>query len=95
MAETIGNGMITNMKDKDKLWIVAYICVKGVPKATAYQRLAEFRNYYIFDGSVNMIIVPIEESTRIEFYNLEKAEPATIEQLNNLIENGKLTKNFA
>ena len=73
------------LKDKDKLWIVAYICVKGVPKATAYQRLAEFRNYYKFDGSVNMIIVPIEEPTRIEFYNLEKAEPMTIEKLKELM----------
>lgn len=83
------------MKDKDKLWIVAYICVKGIPKVTAYQRLAEFRNHYKFDESVNMIVMPVEEPTHIEFYNIEKAEPATIEQLNNLIENGKLTKDFA
>ena len=73
------------MLDKDKLWIVAYICVKGVPKATAYQRLAEFRNYYKFDGSVNMIIVPVEEPTRIEFYNLEKAEPTSIKKLKELM----------
>lgn len=73
------------MLDKDKLWIVAYICVKGVPKATAYQRLAEFRNYYKFDGSVNMIIVPVDEPTRIEFYNLEKAEPTSIEKLKELM----------
>lgn len=73
------------MLDKDKLWIVAYICVKGVPKATAYQRLAEFRNYYKFDGSVNMIIVPVEEPTRIEFYNIEKAEPTSIEKLKELM----------
>lgn len=83
------------MKDKDKLWIVAYIGVKGLSRAIAYQRLAEFRNHYKFDDSVNMIIVPVEEPTRIEFYNLEKADPTTIEQLNNLIENGKLTKDFA
>ena len=73
------------MLDKDKIWIVAYICVKGVPKATAYQRLAEFRNYYKFDESVNMIIVPVEEPTRIELYNLEKAEPMTIEKLKELM----------
>jgi hypothetical protein len=77
------------MLDKDKLWIVAYICVKGVPKAIAYQRLAEFRNYYKFDGSVNMIIVPVDEPTRIEFYNLEKAEPMTIEKLEELINYNK------
>lgn len=83
------------MKDKDKLWIVAYVSVKGMNRVTAYQRLAEFRNHYKFDDSVNMIIVPVEEPTRIEFYNLEKAEPTTIEQLNNLIENGKFTKDLA
>ena len=32
-----------------------------------------------------MIIVPVEEPTRIEFYNLEKAEPMTIEKLKELM----------
>lgn len=73
------------MLDKDKLWIVVYICVKGMPKVTAYQQLAEFRNHYQFDESVNMIIVPVEEPTRIEFYNLEKAKPMTSEKLKELI----------
>ena len=73
------------MLDKDKLWIVAYISVKGMHKLSAYQRLAEFRNHYQFDGSVNMIIVPVDEPTRIEFYNLEKAEPMTIEKLKELM----------
>lgn len=78
------------MLDKDKLWIVAYICVKGVPKATGYQRLAEFKNHYRFDESVNMIMVPVEEPTRIEFYNLEKAEPMTIEKLKELMNYAEL-----
>lgn len=73
------------MLDKDKLWIVAYISVNGMNKVTAYQRLAEFRNHYRFDGSVNMIIVPVEEPTRIEFYNIEKAEPTSIDKLKELI----------
>ena len=73
------------MLDKDKLWIVAYIGVKGMSRAIAFQRLAEFRNHYKFDESVNMIMVPVEEPTRIEFYNLEKAEPMTIEKLKELI----------
>ena len=73
------------MLDKDKLWIVAYISVKGMCKSRAYQQLAEFRNHYQFDESVNMIIVPVEEPTRIEFYNLEKAEPMTIEKLKELM----------
>ena len=77
--------MDKQIKDKDKLWIVAYISVKGLPKATAYQRLVEFRNYYKFDESVNMIIVPVDEPTRIEFYNLEKAEPTSIEKLKELM----------
>lgn len=73
------------MLDKDKLWIVAYISVKGMFKSRAYQQLAEFRNHYKFDESVNMIIVPVEEPTRIEFYNLEKAEPTSIEKLKELV----------
>ena len=77
--------MDEQIKDKDKLWIVAYICIKGMNRVTACQRLAEFRNYCKFDGSVNMIIVPVEEPTRIEFYNLEKAEPTSIEKLKELM----------
>ena len=73
------------MLDKDKLWIVAYISINGMSKSIAYQRLAEFQNRYQFDESVNMIIVPVEEPTHIEFYNLEKAEPMTIEKLEELI----------
>lgn len=78
-----------HIKDKDKLWIVAYICVKGLPKVTAYQRLVEFRNHYKFDESVNMIVIPVEEPTRIEFYNLEKAEPTSIEKLKELMNYGE------
>lgn len=73
------------MLDKDKLWIVAYICIKGMHKLSAYQRLAEFQNRYQFDESVKMIIVPVEEPTSIEFYNLEKAEPMTSEKLKELM----------
>ena len=73
------------MLDKDKLWIVAYISINGMSKSIAYQRLAEFRNRYQFDESVNMIIVPVEKPTRIEFYNLEKVEPASIEKLKELV----------
>ena len=73
------------MLDKDKLWIVAYISINGMCKSRAYQQLAEFRNHYKFDESVNMIIVPVEEPTRIEFYNLEKTEPTTIEKLKELM----------
>lgn len=77
------------MLDKDKLWIVAYISINGMSKSIAYQQLAEFQNRYQFDESVKMIIVPVEEPTRIEFYNLEKAEPTTIDKLKNLINNAE------
>ena len=73
------------MLDKDKLWIVAYIGINGMSKSIAYQRLAEFRNHYQFDESVNIIIVPVDEPTRIEFYNIEKAEPMTGEKLKELM----------
>lgn len=81
--------MEEQIKDKDKLWIVAYISVKGMCKSRAYQLLAEFRNHYKFDESVNMIIVPVEEPTRIEFYNLEKAESTSIEKLKELMNYNK------
>ena len=77
--------MDKQLKDKDKLWIVAYISVKGMCRSRAFQLLAEFRNHYKFDESVNMIIMPVEEPTRIEFYNLEKAEPTSIEKLKELM----------
>lgn len=77
--------MNKQLKDKDKLWIVVYIDVKGMCKSSAYRQIVEFRNHYKFDESVNMIIVPVEEPTRIEFYNLEKAEPMTIEKLKELM----------
>lgn len=73
------------MLDKDKLWIVVYICIKGMHKATAYELIETFSNRYKFDESVSMIIVPTEEPTRIEFYNLEKAEPMTSEKLKELM----------
>ena len=82
--------MDNQLKDKDKLWIVAYISINGMCKSRAYQHLAEFRNHYKFDESVNMIIVPVEEPTRIEFYNLEKAEPMTIEKLKELMNYAEL-----
>lgn len=78
------------MLDKDKLWIVVYFDVKGMSRAIAYQRLAEFRNHYRFDESVNMIMIPVEEPTRIEFYNLEKAEPTSIEKLKELMNYAEL-----
>jgi hypothetical protein len=77
------------MLDKDKLWIVAYICIKGMHKLSAYQRLAEFQNRYQFDESVNMIIIPVEEPTRIEFYNIEKAKPTSIDKLKELMNYAK------
>ena len=39
-----------------------------------------------FDDSVMSIIVPIREgNSHIEFYNIEKAEPMTIEKLKELM----------
>lgn len=39
----------------------------------------------MFDDSINAIIVPIEEgNSYVEFYNLEKTESTTIENLKNL-----------
>jgi hypothetical protein len=79
------------MLDKDKLWIIYYAAV-GYRTAEVANRILENVSKVLsaFDDSVISIIVPIEEgNSRVEFYNLEKAEPMTIEKLKELINYNK------
>lgn len=78
------------MLDKDKLWIVYNVNIAGMTVETA-NRVVEHINKELltFDGSVISLIVPIMEgNSHIEFYNLEKAEPMTIEKLKELLKYG-------
>lgn len=75
------------IKDKDKLWIIYYAAV-GYRTAEVANRILENVSKLLstFDDSVISIIVPIEEgNSRVEFYNLEKAEPMTSEKLKELM----------
>lgn len=80
------------MKDKDKLWIVYNVNLAGMTKEAAC-RVVEHINKELsaFDGSVNALIVPTREgNSHIEFYNMQKAKPATIDKLKNLIKDAEL-----
>lgn len=75
------------IKDKDKLWIVYNVNIAGITVEST-NRIVEHINKELstFDDSVVSLIVPIREgNSHIEFYNLEKAEPTTIEKLKELI----------
>lgn len=75
------------MIDKDKLWIVYNVNIAGMSAKTANDVIESVNERLsIFDYSVNTLIVPIKEgNSHIEFYNLEKADPTTIEKLKELI----------
>lgn len=78
------------MLDKDKLWIVYNAAIEGMTVEAA-NRVIEYINKQLstFDDSVISLIVPIREgNSHIEFYNLEKAEPMTIEKLKELMKYG-------
>lgn len=75
------------IKDKDKLWIVYNVNIAGITIESA-NRVVEHINKELstFDDSVVSLIVPIREgNSHIEFYNLEKAKPTTIEKLKELV----------
>lgn len=75
------------VKDKDKLWIVYNVNIAGMTVEAANAVIEHVHKILSqFDDSVLSLIVPIREgNSHIEFYNLEKAEPTTIEKLNELI----------
>lgn len=75
------------MIDKDKLWIVYNVNIAGMSAKAANDVLESVNERLsIFDYSVNTLIVPIKEgNSHIEFYNMEKADPTTIEKLKELI----------
>lgn len=75
------------VKDKDKLWIVYNVNIAGMTKQAAFEVIKHVRKELLtFDDSVMSLIVPIMEgNSHIEFYNLEKVEPASIEKLKELM----------
>lgn len=76
------------LKDKDKLWIVYNVNIAGITKKAAIEVIDHIRKELLtFDDSVVSLIVPIMEgNSHIEFYNLEKADPTSIDKLKELID---------
>lgn len=76
------------MLDKDKLWIVYNVNIAGMTRPAAFEVISHVRKELSeFDDSVMSFIVPIREgNSHIEFYNLEKADPTSIEKLKDLID---------
>jgi hypothetical protein len=79
------------MLDKDKLWIVYNVNIAGMSVKAANAVLESVNERLsIFDYSVMSLVVPIREgNSHIEFYNLEKADPTSIEKLKELIDYAK------
>ena len=81
-----------NIKDKDKLWIVYNVNIAGMTKQGAIGVIDHIhKELSVFDDSVVSLIVPIREgNSHIEFYNMQKAKPTTINKLKKLAENAEL-----
>ena len=61
----------SDMLDKDKLIIVAYICVSGMSNAKAAQICCEFREHLkqCFDDSIKTLVFPTNEPTHVDAIN--------------------------
>lgn len=79
------------IKDKDKLWIVYSVNVAGMTKQAAFEVIEHIhKELSSFDDSVISLILPIREgNSHIEFYNMQKAKPMTIDKLKKLAENAE------
>ena len=80
-----------NIKDKDKLWIVYNVNIGGLTKQAACEVIEHInKELSVFDDSVISLIVPMREgNSHIEFYNMQKAKPTTINKLKKLAENAE------
>lgn len=74
------------MLDKDKLWIVASIDIRGISKSNIPKLLTEFANHFKYDESVNTIIIPSWSETKVSFYNMGNIEPLMLDEFQELID---------
>lgn len=77
------------MLDKDKLWIVASIDIRGLSKSDITNLLTEFADHFKYDESVNTIIIPSRSETKVSFYNMGNIEPLMLDEFQELIDNIK------
>lgn len=94
----VGNAILNNsniktklviMLDKDKLWIVASVDVRGLSKSHITDLLTEFADYFKYDESVNTIIIPSRSETKVSFYNMGNIEPLMLDEFQELIDDIK------
>jgi predicted metal-dependent peptidase len=74
------------MQDKDKLWLVINVATGSLKDHEVRQMMAELRNCFKYDGSVNTIIIPTKSDTKISFYNMGNMDPSTIDEVLELID---------
>ena len=81
------------MLDKDKLYIVTYLGLKGIYDTDVPAYIEEVTNHISkgFDDSVKFLFIPTKErDTHIEFFNSEMLKNLNPEDAQSLID--KLTK---
>jgi hypothetical protein len=75
-----------NINDKDKLILIANICIKNQTKQKATLSIAQMREYLksTFDDSVKVLVMPVlvEELQKIEIFNAEKCDEEILQKLN-------------
>jgi predicted metal-dependent peptidase len=74
------------MQDKDKLWLVISVATGSLKDHEVRQMMAELRNCFKYDESVNTIIIPTKSDTKISFYNMGNMDPNTIDEVLELID---------
>jgi hypothetical protein len=77
------------MLDKDKLFIVTYLGIKGidVTKIPAYIHDTTIYISKFFDESIKVLVIPVEErNTHIEFFNSEMLKNLEPEDAQSLID---------
>lgn len=79
----------TIMLDKDKLWIVVSVDIRGLSKPHIAELLYEFADHFKYDESVNTIIIPSRSETTVSFYNMGNIEPLMLEDFQKLIDDIK------
>jgi len=76
------------MKDKDKIFLVAYFGVVGYEKKWINHMMSQFDNYLSkkLDDSINYMIIPDVESksVRIELLNAKDADEAKLDELKSM-----------
>lgn len=80
------NKPISLIKDKDKLIIVGYVCIKDLNKERGMLKLNNIKNYLEsnFDDTVKVLVMPvlIEEKQGIEVLNPVFADNSLLDKLN-------------